>query len=514
MVRFRRATDGVIFNALYYFFFLIAVGVLIYYGKTRISDVLGRDSVVQSTNKYASAGDPFMSIPDLVVCTLNLTYDPLTIPWRWTVTSVSLKEADLPPNKIVDSPCIRNATDMYIFSSIVNPAGTYGWGTPKFNFTNYGESAMGNFASVYIIPSQTNPYMNTTYIDKDKQPEIRDPVQRNSHILIQGYTRVFLSSTLERTEMLRNDFWGLFGVYNKTGSLYTITSKAETLMMPNTTVFVYNLPTVEVRSHQVLLLSAPEAFSSWGGAVSIILSIFYLLFGHKQKTPIGIIQKALLGKGTKARMTEIYNSSRPNGGSSSSSSNRSNRSINYDKVDTHPSTSLHHASAPQQLQQTPLAPLPYLLPYNNNNNNTQTDFHLQQDSNQTSLLQQHQQQHLIHHQELISLREQVASLTRVLAHFQRHSQQNKNLEALLKEYYLDMDLVETDGKTTTPEGDVDLKEALFTPAKSDSLLSDQELRKRKNWDLKDDDTQRLREAEYGAGSYGNNTQCSHELRPI
>ncbi|KAF9274651.1 hypothetical protein BGZ88_002880 [Linnemannia elongata] len=396
------------------------------------------------------------------------------LPQFFTSVKVPLTGPDVPAGMVRYSPCVPYYhTDMHIFSTIYPTLPT--WDAPKPSFfylipapTN---SSQGYFLDIFIVPAENNPFLKTSYIKYDKLTNAWTTKERNPHVIAQNYTDVRLSTSMQVTEVLRDDLWGLFGVMNKTGTEYRVKSEAETLFNPGFTVIGLNLPLSEIRNRQVLILSIPEAFSSWGGAFSIVLTVFGALFGHGQYSPFGVIQKVLLRASTKANLGRVYGNWRKDNYSSSLST-------------------LEGDSTPKE---PPHAPRPIATgdiksEYNSNSNSpgrSDGPYH-------------HQQQQQNQPQDVVNLREDFVALRQemdiqikagILHYIQRHEQRFKDMESLLSEFYLDMDLVDTDehlaranaSSNKTSSSSLSSSGLPFTTAKTDSLSGGQDVRQRTGW---------------------------------
>ncbi|ORZ26607.1 hypothetical protein BCR41DRAFT_202676 [Lobosporangium transversale] len=212
---------------------------------------------------------------------------------------------------------------------------------------------------------------------------------------------------------------------------------------------------MELASRQVLLVSAPDAFSSWGGLFSLVFGVFYMLFGSRRMSPFGIIQKYMLRSRTKAMIANIYgNWKRDSSGNyycrDSEGIPRMEDGIkggsSYISLGRRASS-----SADLPLQDRQQVPLPY-LPGNTDSSDSSNIVLEQQymtqfsntkaasDGNANNVYSLQQQ---IHHGEFLALRDQVEAHAKILRHLQGHEQRFKDTETLLKEFYLDMDLVDT-----------------------------------------------------------------------
>lgn len=132
-----------------------AVG-LIYYAKDRISTVLDRGYVLQSTNIYSDEKTN-ISVPHIIACTRNMDVDnnPFdgglhVLPQFFTSVKVPLTGPDVPAGMVRYSPCAPYYhTDMHIFSTIYPTLPT--WDAPKPSF-------------FYLIPAPTNSSVKRTLL--------------------------------------------------------------------------------------------------------------------------------------------------------------------------------------------------------------------------------------------------------------------------------------------------------------------------------------------------------------
>ncbi|KAI7832174.1 hypothetical protein BC939DRAFT_488707 [Gamsiella multidivaricata] len=357
---------------------------------------------------------------------------------------------------------------------------------PRFRKASDGV-IFATFYWFFFLGAENNRYRNTTYVT-GRSPLADRTFGEYQHAFVQDNSVAWLTSTLETTRVLRSDFLGLFGLYNDSATIYDVKSNAEVILDQNKTHIYYQFPNMQIESRQVLLLSIPEAISSWGGAFSIILSIFYALFGKGAFSPFGIIQKSVLRNGTRAKIASVYTNGR-----------KGNNENNNDK-----SNSLTYLDNNKQDARDTNAPLPFVL----GGANYQP---CQQD-----LTALHQQQQEIHHEELVALRQQIRALRQDVSHLQRHEQR-------VKEFYLDMELMETADVApgaTMPEFGQPTSERPFTSGKSDSLSGGEghNVRQRKGWaqklfnneaefqEVPREETLALRRAEHGMGGYTQHTQ--------
>ncbi|KAG0326149.1 hypothetical protein BGZ99_010054 [Dissophora globulifera] len=296
--------------------------------------------------------------------------------------------------------------------------------------------------ALYVIPSgalpytEKNIYRNVIWIN-DIDNTFDDYIQplHNKHEVPVNVGITYINSVPQSIQVLRNDFWGLFGSYNQTME-YTVDSTVESYYIANRTITTFKIPVMGLRSQQVLLVSASEAFSSWGGAFSFVFGMFYIIFGSRRITPFGLIQKFLMRATTKSKIANVYgNWKRDKNGNYHQGGRRVSSSASFS-----PLASIDPRSpGAQSVQYQQQAPLPFLPA-----NTTPQSTYSQTVGSGQELSNVHQQQQ-IHHEELLSLRDQMKTHAKVLRHLQKHEQRFKDMETLLKEFYLDMDLVDTKG---------------------------------------------------------------------
>ncbi|KAF9116238.1 hypothetical protein BGX27_004089 [Mortierella sp. AM989] len=492
MVRFRKSSNSITYSVLYWTFLSGAIGTLVYYAYNRVSVVLERNFFIQSEDVYAS-GTNILSAPSFILCLTNAEpFDATLTPHYWSHKHVSLVDPTIPEGQKIYSPCYAAATDMYIFSTFKDGVEyTYG-GMAGFNFSASvrGPNARGRPGQLFIVPHEDNPFQNTTFVPKTGVDPFRfSDIQRNSYNFYQNSASILVTATLQRTKVLRNDFLGLFGSFNESATTYVINSNSQLLENLNVTMIRMWWPVKETESYQVLVVSAPEALSSWGGAFSLIVSIFVLLFGDRPFSPFGLIQKYILKSSTKKKIAYVCKKEKD---ADDGNSSLATLDGNYLEAEQ------------------PKAPLPFLL-------GPTRGAESQQNNRQQDLTAVHHQQQQIHHEELVSLREQVQILQKALRHSQKNEQRVKEIEILLREFYLDMDLVQPDGEnpksTKSNSPSIGLP---FTSAKSDTLSNNRDLRNRKeNWSPNSNNTEpvhgeyqeypmeettELRRAEHGMGS--------------
>ncbi|KAF9435612.1 hypothetical protein BGZ76_005899 [Entomortierella beljakovae] len=448
MARPRKSADSLAYSVLYYVFLAGAVVTLIYYAYNRVDAVIQRNYFVQSKYFYHTE-ESTVTVPNVVLCMTNAEFKPLDTPPNWDYKIYNLQDPSLPTGFRYDTPCSTRGsaphTHAYIFFTIHERLPSHHDMT-KFMFPVTPNNT-GLTGVVHIIPQQNNPYMNASIVPNDSR-NLHPELTTNNFFFYQGQSITRITPELITTRTLRTDFRGLFGVYNETGTSYAVASRGTTSYVFNFTGVGMTFPSRETLGEEVLVVSAPVAISSWGGAFSLIVSIFFLLFGDRPFSPFGIIQKYIMKSSTKKKIATVVEKK--------------------DADEENPLTSLD--DDPTLNADLTKAPLPFVL----GNANAQAGYAQNPD---VAKLQFQQQQ--IHHDELVSLRQQVQALKKGLKRAQGNDVRINHIETLLREFYFDMDLVQTE----ITENSSDTKTASstsYSPVKSDTNLVSQDLRNRKD----------------------------------
>ncbi|KAI8599052.1 hypothetical protein EDD21DRAFT_380858 [Dissophora ornata] len=435
---FRRPSDTIGFTILYWSTLFVAVAGLTAYAWDRINTVSSRQFFIQSHNIYTTANNPKMSIPDVIFCTWRVSQ--LEVSRGATFQRTDLNNSGLPQGYTVNTPCSLESHDaMWVVSSVNDTMDTYSANDPmNFIFTADTSDASDHYFYVFIVPREANPYRENPVI-YGNATVLDFGARRNFHVGVQNAVDMYLYFASEKTYVLRSDILGLFNQYDYSATEYLSTSTAESFFHSNRTWIALWLPTLMVENHQVLATSLPDAFASWGGAVSIVFALFYVFFGSRRIAPFGLIQKFLMRESTKSNIAAVYGNwkkdkdgfYRRDSGPRMSTSSSINSFSNF-RSDSDP------RSARQPLQFLPSVPAIQNINFQNAGNQEHPS---QEPPEQTRSA--HLQQQLLHHEELVSLREQMQNHARILHHLQKHEQRFKDTETLLKEFYFDMDLVDT-----------------------------------------------------------------------
>ncbi|KAI8358810.1 hypothetical protein B0O80DRAFT_256439 [Mortierella sp. GBAus27b] len=220
MVRFyKRPSDTTPFLVLYWTTLIAAALGLIFYAKDRIQTVLQRKTAVQTSRILATPENPYIPLPDVIVCGRNLTINTD----EYSTEYYTLDEISLDPDNQIpcgtlffELPGVR--VDMFIFRSKngtvhMNPEFLY------FDFPNFGNGS----SMFYILHPQTSVFnkyrqtnetptpsqlMDDVHLMKSASVKDTQYVRRDIHLV-----QVEFSTT--ETHTLEDSFWGYFGRRSK-----------------------------------------------------------------------------------------------------------------------------------------------------------------------------------------------------------------------------------------------------------------------------------------------------------
>ncbi|KAF9999481.1 hypothetical protein BGZ65_005180 [Modicella reniformis] len=249
-------------------------------------------------------------------------------------------------------------------------------------------SGFGSTAYIYITPSQGNQFVQNggrlpvgTPFPYDYYP--------NLYILTQGASSVKINVNSQATQVIRKDFFGLFGLYQK-DMKYDITTTANTFTEEYSKVSTINvvLNKYFLEQTEIPVTSVQDAIASLGGAFSVGWGVFYFFFGVGRLNPFGMISKRFV-------RTKIQNSLTAADGYSAS------QSVTIESQEKAPNSVL--ANAPS---------------------NSPSD-----------MCGEH---HVVFDKKLQQLDQ----------HLQNVGKDYARLEGLLREYYLEMDIAKVDTPTT------------------------------------------------------------------
>ncbi|KAF9983210.1 hypothetical protein BGZ75_005316 [Mortierella antarctica] len=110
----------------------------------------------------------------------------------------------------------------------------------------------------------------------------------------------------DETYLRRTDIWGLLGSDIDQPEYSVLVSSA--LMPLGTPYSALNVvfPTTNLVYRQKLITTIPTAFSSWGGAFSVIYGVLYFLFGSPRADPFGVVGTYVFGKRNKDKLSHDY----------------------------------------------------------------------------------------------------------------------------------------------------------------------------------------------------------------
>ncbi|KAF9168929.1 hypothetical protein BGX20_011036 [Mortierella sp. AD010] len=258
--------------------------------------------------------------------------------------------------------------------------------------------------SVFFVPHETNPYRTLNYVSNDALD--MDPDSRgNYHFGNANQTDLHAFVVPQQLRVLRSDFWGYFNRYNNSATTYSLTSTLDYMYNPGLTWLGFYPPVMRIENKQVLRLS-----------------------------PFGLIQKYLMCGSTKTNISRVYGNWK-----------RDENGYYYeDQGDGSGNREMTISSCAS----------PYGLDsVSTNDRGGFQSVRIDQDSGGSFLAcgstpsKGFPEVSEIHPQllvgEVLALRKEMEIQSKALKHLQKQEQQFKDLETLLKEFYLDMDLVDT-----------------------------------------------------------------------
>ncbi|KAF9574720.1 hypothetical protein EC968_005725 [Mortierella alpina] len=164
----------------------------------------------------------------------------------------------------------------------------------------------GYLAWIYVLPNRDNPYAWNSGMLPPGSPFPRE-LDDNMYIASQLDSGLSIQTTPVKTWEKRTDIWGLFGRL-KTQPQYTVRSSVSDIKRANSSFIMVGLPTFSVEQSELLITTIPNAFASWGGAFSATFGIFHILFGSPRIDPFGIIAVYFFGYNMKRKISKTYGS--------------------------------------------------------------------------------------------------------------------------------------------------------------------------------------------------------------
>ncbi|KAI8345686.1 hypothetical protein B0O80DRAFT_268216 [Mortierella sp. GBAus27b] len=189
------------------------------------------------------------------------------------------------------------------------------------------------------------------------------------------------------------------------------------------TLLLFYTPAFLVENKEILVMSIPGALSTWGGIIPIIGSIFYFFFGKGKLSPFGFLHKGILRSSINTKIDSIY---RKNKGDDDDD----------DVLDQdHQSAAAHvfpNEKSCHNVDPSDISAVQVLGP--------KEEQQQVEEATEASLRKQLQHQQ----DELTSLRAFVQTQGDILKRLQKNELQSRNMMSLVKEFYLEMGLVDTD----------------------------------------------------------------------
>ncbi|KAK3828376.1 MAG: hypothetical protein J3Q66DRAFT_12370 [Benniella sp.] len=376
-----------------------------YYAQTRTVNLLNQ-------TKYEA---------DIVICADKaiVYYDNTTM----NVIAKDLKHPSIPPGYIVPSPCFPEHNAMFIIwykerSRTIRHTS---------DLTTLIELKTNTTTDVAVIAMTRahNVYGNTGLILEKDAKNFNFNVY-NTHFVRPGETTsIFVHPRVLRT--LRRDWLGLFRVYNETKET-GLTSTIETISTPGRTMFRVKTPISWQEDEEVLFLDIPGAVATWGGVFSLVVSIFYMLFGSGRLSPFGVVQTYLVHSSTKKRLRDAY-------------PQRNEDGVDFNTQGTDHHEQSRHLNVPNE--KTRLGDGHTIVSLDEQDH-SQNDVYSRSFTSTEHPPQQHQE-------ELALLRAFVYG--EILPRLQRQEQRSEDRESLMRHMYLDMEMVDValeESRTSAP----------------------------------------------------------------
>ncbi|KAG0249893.1 hypothetical protein BG011_008845 [Mortierella polycephala] len=383
---------------------------LVLFAAYKVKAVLDNEYYLQTASKPAQGEDAMIEMPDVMICTIECKVNPP----KWYQNDLVL-ETGGPAISIVElnitgqsgTPCSgpynmltilslgdekvnRKEYDRYEFFIVTGPSGNA-----------YG-AAVKSSAQVLVVPNRDNPFaLNNGVLPKGYicPPDL----VYNLYGVAQSDSTTWVRMTPATTKLRKSGILGLFGLlqdqvkYSVTSSVSTYSKLLYTPDYVSDSNIVVNVPTETIEQKEIVINTIPNALGSWGGAFSVVWGLFYFLFGSSRMDPFGFFAIYVFGRQGKRRISRQFTTWRK-------------EQPQYDE----------ERQGLRQSQET-LAdvPLGESLPFQQ---------HLDPFSDSEKTTQQQDRRHRM-------------LLSRI-----------NNLEAILREYYLNMELFEAPANTKTGKG--------------------------------------------------------------
>ncbi|KAG0356885.1 hypothetical protein BG005_004149 [Podila minutissima] len=301
---------------------------LIFYGYTKVRDILSREYVLQITEMPRSSFNNIMSFPDIMMCSTG------------TRLSDSSRLLDVNNNNINITMINITAVTQQMYHDLCNK---HAWLTifstknQLVNVTQNEDSVynimLGTLPDVneefyswfYVAPNYDNPFLT----GKDVPHETWSDFWDNNFAISQNYTTLQIQVTNVQTYVLRKDFWGLLGETEDVPKRSVSAVGSSFFRSGASRVDIY-LPKKEIHQKQIPLTSLSSGFAEWGGWFSVVWGVFYFFFGSPRLDPFGLIAMFFMSNKTKRRILKAYgplpNETSPQNGPNNSPGARSRMS--------------------------------------------------------------------------------------------------------------------------------------------------------------------------------------------
>ncbi|KAG0221341.1 hypothetical protein BGX31_009980 [Mortierella sp. GBA43] len=122
---------------------------------------------------------------------------------------------------------------------------------------------------------------------------------------IQQFETAYMTPTTRVTKSLQDGIGGLFGRMDKNFHV-DVSSIVDSSTSPQFARLIYNVPDTWEVHEEVLIMSIPEALASWGGVLSLAITIFNLTFGTRKISPVGFLQSRISRYSTIKKIEDEY----------------------------------------------------------------------------------------------------------------------------------------------------------------------------------------------------------------
>ncbi|KAI8350184.1 hypothetical protein B0O80DRAFT_500781 [Mortierella sp. GBAus27b] len=423
----RRPSDSFTFALLRWVFVILSVAGLLSFGVDRIIRVVKRDHVFE--NKVIDAE----GVPDLLFCASNAT---VKYKEGFNITAIPIKGPKVPLGLQVFTPCDTGDTMFIATTDFTRLMAEHNPGKhvqrlldPNADMTLeiHVEVNSTDPIKVAAISSREDIYRQTVYIPASlNQALFRASIKFQ---LLHPNESGYMTPEVKLTKRLQGGFFGLLTL--KEGDHdhdQEVSSSMDITNSPNYTRIMYRVPDKWVMNEEVLIMSIPDALASWGGVFSLVVSVYYVLFGSRQMSPFGIIQTYLLQSSTKRAVKNVYGKQIEDYGHGNNS-NLQEQEVLPDPIPlpsssscTNDSTRLQNTYHPEEAGESPHAGVSVTI-------SPEHEEGLSSQSGSRNMSMEEMQ-------------EELALLRNFMREHQQRSKHFEHFESLVKDLYLDMGLVE------------------------------------------------------------------------